>query len=604
MIHADYLSYEVKKKAVEDAEEPPMKSARFEECLVCYTAFEKGDTERHVNEAVREIKEVVARVKAENVVLYPWVHLTTNPLGFKEAKKLFNRLYEETSKSGLETYSVPIGWYKMFEIKCKGHPLAETMREIKLKAKEEAKEAVEKGYFIILHPDGGIDRVARENVDNLEGDIRQIMYDELGLLEPAGKPPPHIELMRRLEMVDYEPASDVGHFRFYPKGAFVKGMIESLAEMVSEKIGALRIETPFFYRLDVEAIRSQAEKFRERNYLIKLDSKELIVRFAGDFGLFEMLKDATISYRNLPLRMYEISPSFRLEQRGECVGLRRLRSFTMPDIHCLTKDLEQGMEEYKMLFKMFSDLLKNLQIDYVVVFRIVEDYLDKFKPDLIEMLSYIGKPAIIEVLPEMKHYWVLKHEFQFIDAIGGHAQLSTVQLDIEDSERYGIAYQDRDGSTKGTIIVHSSIGSIERFIYALLEKAAKDSMKGLKPMLPLWISPVQVRLVPVSADNIEYALKIAEKLTENRVRAEVDDRDLRLAKKIAEAETDWIPYICVIGKKEIEKNTLMVRRREDDRNLEMSLEELIEEIKTKTKGMPYKPIPVPVRMSKQPVFTG
>ena len=107
------------------------------------------------------------------------------------------------------------------------------------------------------------------------------------------------------------------------------------------------------------------------------------------------------------------------------------------------------------------------------------------KPFIVKLLKLVKRPALIELLPERKHYWVLKHEFQVIDSVGGNAQLATVQLDMEDSERYGIRYVDEKGEKKGCIILHSSMGSIERWMYALLEEAAKAQKAGKAPSLPL-----------------------------------------------------------------------------------------------------------------------
>ncbi|GAG35313.1 unnamed protein product, partial [marine sediment metagenome] len=248
-----------------------------------------------------------------------------------------------------------------------------------------------------------------------------------------------------LEIADYEPASDTGHLRFYPKGAFIRGLLEDLAGQLAQEIGATRIETPVLYKADEPDIREQAAKFAQKDYKIRLPNRTLLMRFAGDFGLFKIMKNTTMSYRQLPVRIYELSPSYRLEQSGECVGLKRLRAFTMPDIHCFCKDLKQGMEEYEQLFTMYTKTVEAMGIEYVVAFRVVEEFYRENKKFVAKLLKRVKKPALIELLPERKHYWVMKHEFQTIDAVGGNGQLSTVQLDLEDSERYGITYVDESG---------------------------------------------------------------------------------------------------------------------------------------------------------------
>ena len=147
----------------------------------------------------------------------------------------------------------------------------------------------------------------------------------------------------------------------------------------------------------------------------------------------------------------------------------------------------------------------------------------------------------------MKHYWALKSEFQCIDGNDGFVQLSTVQLDVKDAEIYGINYVDNNGEKKGCIICHSSIGSIERWIYSILESAL---MKP-KPELPYWLSPVQLRLIPVNDNYIAYCEKLASEFIKSRVRVDIDDRAERVGKKIRNAEMDWIPYVLVVGEEDV-----------------------------------------------------
>lgn len=469
------------------------------------------------------------------------------------------------------------------------------------------------GSFLIVTPDGKEHPLDLNDIDSClpvrdDPNLKQfIVSEEIG--EIPRKSPPHIRLIRKLELADYEPASDVGHFKWYPKGAFLKRLLEEYSiSTANDWIGAITIETPLMYRYDVPDIREQAEKFVEKDYRIKLNKKILLLRFAGDFGLFRMMKDVQMSYRQLPVRVFELSPSFRLEKRGECVGLRRLRSFTMPDIHCFCKDFEQGIEEFKTLTIFYDKLLKGLDLDYVLAFRVVKEYYEKGKLFLSSLIKEAGKAALVELLPEMKHYWALKSEYQIIDAVGGNAQLSTVQLDVEDAERYGITYADEDGSEKGCIIVHSSVGSIERLVYAILENAVKTASNGKLPVLPLWASPTQVRLIPVADRHSEFALNVAKHLREARIRADVDDRKKTVGKRIMDAEQkDWAPYIAIVGDREEEKNVLTVRVRTKstaDKAFieELSIEKLVSEISRIVKDKPFEQQTLPINLSMRPIF--
>lgn len=311
-----------------------------------------------------------------------------------------------------------------------------------------------------------------------------------------------------------------------------------------------------------------------------------------------------MSYKQMPVRIFELSPSYRLELSGECVGLKRLRAFTMPDVHCFCRDLEQGLGEYERLFLKYTKLVDAMGVEYVVAFRLLEDFYPRTKERMVGLLKRVRKPALIELLPERKHYWVLKHEFQEVDAVGGNAQFATVQLDLEDSERYGILYVDERGEKKGCIILHSSMGSIERWMYAMLEEAAKRIKEGKAPSLPLWLSPTQVRLIPLADRHIKACEKIADTIDKASIRVDIDDRTETVSKKVRDAEREWVPVVIVIGDKEIKKKKLPARIRGAKKLKIVTVKGLVAEMTKKIKGMPFRPLALPRLLSMRPVFVG
>jgi len=605
LIHADSLSYRVTGKAIEQAEPIGQREASFNECLVAFCAVEEVD-EADVGSAARAaadaIEDVARRVGSQLIVVYPYAHLSSRLARPSVAVEALKALEAELRGRGLTVHRAPFGWYKAFTLSCKGHPLSELSRAVEpVQARPVKVEEGRPSKLIVLEPSGEEHELKAEDLDSikpLKEDplLRQLALNELGVGGGVGEAPPHVKLMVKLGLVDYEPASDVGHFRFYPKGALLKDLLERLAnDLAVRELGALKIETPMIYRLSERAIAEQASRFRERDYRFRVGGEEFALRFAGDFGLFSMMRGATVSYRHLPLRVYELSKSFRLEQSGECVGLKRLRGFTMPDVHCFCRDLAQGMEEYRRLFEVYTKLAEGMGVGFAVAFRAEESFYRENKQWFLDMLRSIGRPALIELLPERKrkHYWVVKHEYQFIDSVGGNAQLCTVQLDVEDSERYGIYYVDES----------SSMGSIERWIYALLEEAARMMRQGRPPMLPTWLSPTQVRVIPVSSDYLGHALKVADQIERASIRVDVDDRDESVAKKVRDAETEWIPYIAVVGQREVEGGFITVRVRRDRSVREMKVEELIEAINAEIGDKPRLPLYEPKLVSLRPRFT-
>ncbi len=615
LIHADHFEYSVRQPAIKNPEKisPERKSRSMNEVLVVFCTIEKDD---EINasiistNAIDAIDSVAKQVEVQNIIVYPYAHLSPS-LGSRDmAISILTEISLGLREKEYEVVQSPFGWYKSFTIKCKGHPLSELSRSIVAETQSDNVEIEEEtmfSSFIILEQDGTENPL---NLDDIETCVVLEKYELLKqfiISEEIGKEhheaPPHIDLMRRLELVDYEPASDIGHFRYYPKGALVKTLLEEYATKVAtQDLKAMRIDTPSIYRLDQPDIASQAARFGEKDYRFKIEDRDLTLRFAGDFGLFRMMKDATFSYKQLPIRIYELSPSFRLEQRGECVGLKRLRAFTMPDIHCFCKDLKQGMEDYAEVLRHYTRHANALGIDYVVAFRVYEKFYHENKDWFVSLLKSVKKPALFELLPLRKHYWIAKHEFQTIDSVGGSAQLSTVQLDIEDSERYNIMYVDSDGVKKGCIIIHSSLGSIERWMYALLEQAEKMRRRSMPPMLPVWCSPTQVRILPVTNKNLDYSVEVANLLGLSEIRVDIDDRDTTLGNKIREAEVNWIPYIAVVGDKEMKNKTLSVRIRSSSERVILSVEALIEMVGIELEDTPRMALNMPVLISLRPKF--
>lgn len=466
---------------------------------------------------------------------------------------------------------------------------------------------------LILYPDGteqSVSEFLAGAADNPrpaprgpDAGLRQFVLAE-SRDRPPGKRPPSIDAMRALELVDYEPASDAGHFRFYPKGAMIYDLLLDWAEEIAVgRFGAMKIETPLLYDWAQPDIREQGESFHERHYVVRggdEGDREFVLRFAGDFGLFRMIRDASVSYRNLPVRIYELSKSFRYERSGELSGLRRLRGFTMPDIHSFTADVEAGWEEYGELYRHYDDLARGAGVRYAVAFRVVDAFYREHRDRLLELIRYTGRPAYVEVLDGMKHYWAVKHEIQAIDSVGGTCQLSTVQLDVVDSERYDITYIDRGGEAKGCVICHSSIGSIERWIYAILEQAVQCG----QPVLPLWLAPVQVRLLPLSDAYVPLCLSLCRELGERGVRADVDDRPAALGKKLVQARHEWINYHVVVGEEEAGSGTLAVTRRSTGERFRESAKALARRVLDEVGDMPRRRPALARQVSRRPVFRG
>jgi threonyl-tRNA synthetase len=322
-----------------------------------------------------------------------------------------------------------------------------------------------------------------------------------------------------------------------------------------------------------------------------------------------MVHDAQFSYKQMPMKVYELTRySFRREKSGEVVGLKRLRAFSMPDCHAFCTDLEQAKEEYATRFNLCIQILGEIGLskkDYEIAVRFTKDFYEQNKEFIASLAKMAGRPVLAEMWNERFFYYVLKWDFNFVDNQNKAAALSTDQLDVENAERYDITYTDEKGKKKHPLILHCSpSGAIERDVYALLEKAYKDQQRGVSPMLPLWLSPTQVRIIPISEGFLKDVEKMGEEMEAHCIRVDIDDRALTLQKKVREAEMEWVPYIIVVGKREIDSGMIPVRDRATGKVRSVKLNQLMSEIEKTTLSKPFKALPLPKYLSKRPQFHG
>jgi threonyl-tRNA synthetase len=630
-IHADYVEVTAKQQAIKAAEAPPKEPQRMDDCLVVFSAVEKRDEPDPTGVARRlakEVADVCQQVKAGKVLLYPYVHLTSSPGAPATALEVLKQAEELLAKQGLEVKRAPFGWYKAFTLKAKGHPLSELSREFTAEAAPAAGEKQEESKALaaekklastwhIIDLDGHLHPLQKQG-NALTGydftrwpRLLKLAKYEIAKDRAAHQEPAHVRLMQKLELVDHEPASDPGNLRYYPKGRLIKALLEAWVAQQMSAYGAVEVETPLMYDFEHPALKSYLNRFPARQYTIQTPNKKVFMRFAACFGQFLIAKDATLSYRSLPLKLYELTRySFRVEQHGELAGLRRLRAFTMPDCHCLCADLDQAKAEMRKRFELARETLTGaglrLPDDLEFAIRITKDFWERNKDHVIALVKAWGKPALVEMWDERFFYFIMKYEWNFVDANDKASALATDQIDIENADRYGMAYMDRDNARKTPLILHlSPTGAIERVIYALLEKAGEDEARGVPPSLPVWLSPTQVRIIPVNIEShLGQAEKLAEELAKHHVRADIDDNNETIGKRIRTAEQEWVPYILVIGDKEAAGGPLTVRVRATGDQKPMTKEQLLKAIAVQTEGKPWRPLPLPRKLTERPIFRG
>ena len=610
-LHCDSIEYTPTKKEIKTAEEiENPQPQRLEEVVVAFVAIEEGDDSSVAENAISQISNSMEKIGCRKLLLYPYAHLSSNLAKPSVAISLLKEMEEKASN--LDVSHSPFGWTKSYKLQVKGHPLAESSKVVSKDSsnnEEVTSEALKgeskiRSYWKIMSPDGTMTNI---------GDFDFSKHKKLEILAKyesakqrhVDEPPPHVALMKKMAIADYEPASDSGNMRFFPNGRLMKSLIECFVTDKVKEYGGYEVETPIMYDSEHPSMVSYFNRFPARQYNIDSEGKKLFLRFAACFGQFLMANQFQMSYKNLPYKLYELTRySFRREQSGELVGLRRLRAFTMPDCHAFCKDLSQAIDEIKVRFDLSQNVLRELGIDesdYDMAIRFTEDFYNENKSSIEELVKKHGKPVLVEMWKEKFFYFVLKWEFNFIDNLGKASALSTDQIDVENGNRYGIEFVDENNTVKHPIILHNSpSGAIERILYALLEKAAKDSREGKKPQFPLWLAPTQVRVIPLKEEFFEFSENLADKISGKNIRVDVDDRNESIGKRIREAEKEWIRYILVIGQKEANSENLSIRDRQTGNVRELSFDDFISEIKEQTKDKPFSGLNLPKHLSKRP----
>ncbi|MFQ5979516.1 MAG: threonine--tRNA ligase [Candidatus Heimdallarchaeota archaeon] len=591
------------------------------------TALESGKAKgqpRHLRELVGQPEDYTV----DSVVVYPWAHLSRFLSKDKRAADVCPKIADILQEKGISAFNSPFGWYKSFKLQCLGHELAEVRREIELAISPDEHPVsrflilTEDGSEINISYDAAKRKIAYEKPYQASRDFGALIRDELGGRDSSSrKEPPHIGLMRQLELVDFDSNSDQGNFRWFPYGVEVRHLLRDYIEREMLEIGAFQVDTPLMYSVRNPILTAQTARFPARSYWTISGTNRYIMRYAGDFLQFFIFKEMNLKEGQLPARMYEYEAfDFRREQEGELSGFRRLRAFTMPNLHTCCADLDQAKIEFQLQYDLCTRILKELELDFELIFRVTKEFYNENHQWLKNLTKTLDKPVLMEIWPDRYFYFVLKFEGVIIDSLGKNSALPTIQIDDESARhsitqggkeqpKYGIDFLKEDGTKGNPIILHTSpSGAIERIIYGILERAVINRDRKLIPGFPVWLAPIQIRVIPVRADNlahVERGAELVEQLSLNRLRADIDDRDHSLARRIRKAEKEWIPYIIVIGDREIEKETFPVRIRRIRKPIEeishspqpeeWTISQFVKELEEKCKNKPKRPLPKPMR---------
>jgi len=393
----------------------------------------------------------------------------------------------------------------------------------------------------------------------------------------------NVELGRDLDLYIVSEIVGAGLPLLTPKGATIKREIERFITDEELRRGYKFTSTPIMAKSDLYKVSGHWQHYQKDMFVLDVGKEKFALRPMTCPFHFILYKRKPRSYKELPIKYAEISTLFRNEQSGELRGLIRLRQFTLADAHviCAPEQLEQEFE--KVL-----DLVK-----YVMKTLDVKDIWYRFsKWDPKNKKKYINNPKAWEssqksmkkILNKLKlkykeaddeaAFYGPKLDIQYKDVFGKEDTLITIQIDFALPERFGMTYKDKDNKDKTPMIIHrSSVGCVERMISYILEKTQGN--------LPLWLSPIQARVLSFTDRNKKYAKEIFEKLKQENIRVDFDFEASTINEKVRNAELQKIPIVITIGDKEQKNKTLAVRERGQKLKFGIKFEDFVENLKEK-----------------------
>ncbi|MBS3144740.1 threonine--tRNA ligase [Candidatus Woesearchaeota archaeon] len=688
-IHADYLKFKPTKKALKNAEEVDEKEVEVKECLVLMTSVEKKDEahEKEITERlVAEAKDIAEQLKAKNLVIYPYAHLSSELANPTIAVHILDDAKKLLIQEGYTVIRAPFGWYKSFEWRCKGHPLSELSRSIDLsqpgavikkdaalkpkaleldlqhntslqntgsfilawavhelfpkaipilalsqkdaftvdfanvkfthtdlqKIGKKMDDFVKKNYAIkegivkaehpfqnellqaykkevkafsygsfnlllpgsVLLTTGGVKAFSLENISGSywKNDSNNVMLQRIlghafkseqelkDFLEKlaTAQERDHRRIGKELQLFQFDELSP-GSPIFLPKGTIIYNELLQLLREQYRKRGYQEVITPQMFNKTLWETSGHWQHYKENMFVLNVDNTEFALKPMNCPSHLALYNSTSHSYRDLPLRLADFCFLHRNEVRGTLGGMTRVRKFAQDDGHIFVT-MEQVEEEmnrvldfvnyiYNEIFKLPFSLELSTRPESAMGDKELWDKAESLLKRVLENSKIPYKISVGEGA-----FYGPKIDIHIKDALGRSHQCATLQLDFQLPKRFNAVYEGSDGKKHPVVMIHRAmLGSMERFIGVMTEHYAGK--------FPLWLSPVQVKLITVTDDHISFAKEVYDKLFAAGIRVELNDKPETLPKKVRDAELERVNYIVTIGDKEVEKKTLAVRSR-------------------------------------------
>lgn len=367
----------------------------------------------------------------------------------------------------------------------------------------------------------------------------------------------HRKLGRELDLFSFRDVAP-GFIFWHAKGYRLYRTLLDFSRRLQEARGYQEVSTPWIYRKQLWETSGHWSHFQDNMFPVTKDDDEMAVKPMNCPGHCVLYAGDVRSYRDLPIKMAEYGPLARYEPSGTLHGALRVRGFHQDDAHIFVRE-DQIEEQIGEVLELVDEMYRAFGMSYEIYFSTrPEQFMgeaatwDRAEAALERALKASGRRYKLN--PGDGAFYGPKLDFEVTDAIGRKWQCATVQLDFQMPQRFGLTYVDRDGQHKQPVMIHRAImGSVERFIGILVEHYAGA--------FPLWLAPVQARVISIADDHVRYASEIRDTLAEAGLRVELDDRNEKIGYKIREAQVQKVPYMLVVGGKEAESGTVSVRHR-------------------------------------------
>ncbi|AEE14748.1 threonyl-tRNA synthetase [Thermodesulfobium narugense DSM 14796] len=387
----------------------------------------------------------------------------------------------------------------------------------------------------------------------------------------------HRKLGKELDLYSMADEVGAGLILWHPNGGVIRTIIEDYLRKEHVKRGYEIVYTPHMMNLKIWKISGHFDFYKENMYIFENDGQEYAVKPMNCPGHMMIYNSKTRSYRDLPIRFFELGTVYRFERSGALHGLLRVRGFTQDDAHIFCTN-EQLQDEIIGVLNFAKDMMELFGFKYVVSVGTRPDGSigtdEQWNLATNSLISALKQKNIeFEIIDGDGAFYGPKIQVELIDALGRKWTGPTIQVDFALPERFNLEYADKDGTKKRPVMIHRTVvGSMERFLGALIENYAG--------VFPAWLSPIQIIIIPVKEDSelLEYSSEVEKKLSKEDYRVKVDKRNETLKYRIRDAELNRIPYILVIGKKELDEKLISLRTRGMKDEGQMSIEEFLKRL--------------------------